>query len=79
MFFRDILLLGIRELPNLIDLEPFAAQIHHDVIVVSVAGLADVSQELDHCVLGNTRHAYGGSDQAPLHQSRYDTHPFVSR
>ena len=78
MFFRNILLLGIRELPNLIDLEPFAAQIHHDVIVVSLAGLADVSQELDHCVLGNTWHADRCSNGIALDKGRYDTHSFFS-
>jgi hypothetical protein len=64
--FGDILLLGVAETPNLIDLEPLTREVHHDLVVIPFTGLADVHQQLDHRVLGNASHANGCPDGIAL-------------
>jgi len=61
------------EAANLIDLESLAGPIHHDFVMVSLAGLADVSQQLDDSALWNTRCTDCGPDRTPIHKSHYDT------
>lgn len=60
-FLRNVLLLGIAERPDFIALNPLARQIDQHAPLVSLAGIANLRQELEHGVKGHCAHAGFGT------------------
>lgn len=60
MLYRTVPLPGRAGGPNLVHLGPLTRQVDHDPGVLIFAGPADVTQQLDHRVLGYTSHSHSG-------------------
>jgi hypothetical protein len=76
-FFRDVLLFASDETPDLVALQPLAAQVAEHAVLVSVACFADTHKQARHGSLLAAQHAAGGADRIAFNQSGEDLGAFV--
>jgi len=69
MFRLDVLLFGVHETPDFIDLKTLAGQVHQRLFHVVRAGRSEFYQQFRNCVLGNSGHAYRRTNRTALNQT----------
>lgn len=67
-----VLRLGVAERPKLVALNPFELEVPQGHVLVPLAGVAKLDQELEHRALGYSRHAAGSPDADTLTESGHD-------
>jgi len=69
---RNILLLGVAELPNLVALDPARIYAAHGAVVKFCALRTNSLQQSQNRPLRNSGHTTGGANGISFHESRYD-------
>jgi hypothetical protein len=72
---RNVLLLRVAEGPDFVALNPLAGQAAQGLVLVSLAGRAQVHEELEDSPLGNSGHADCGTDAIALDKGGDDLGP----
>jgi len=75
---RDVLLFGVAERPNLIGLDSLAGQVPQVDVLVLGACLANLGDELQHCIESNVAHAGCCSQRIAFDQCRDDLCLFLA-
>lgn len=70
LFSRDILLLGIAELPDFIALDSLARQVAKRLILIFRTCLSNLSQQFENGVLRYARHSHSGANGVSFHEGR---------